>query len=66
MLTKTGNSIVLTEDPSSAWTGIDYVNKNEKGNAPTGVYTLDGRYAGENIDDMPRGIYIYNGKKVVK
>lgn len=21
---------------------------------------------GENIDDMPRGIYIYNGKKVVK
>lgn len=40
--------------------------RTEKGNAPTGVYTLDGRYAGENIDDMPRGIYIYNGKKVVK
>ena len=66
MLTKTGNSIVLTENPSSAWTGIDYVDKDEKGNAPTGVYTLDGRYAGENINDMPRGIYIYNGKKVVK
>ncbi|MCI6702898.1 MAG: choice-of-anchor J domain-containing protein [Prevotellaceae bacterium] len=33
---------------------------------PTGVYTLDGRYLGHETDRLPQGIYIVNGKKVVK
>jgi hypothetical protein len=30
------------------------------------VYTLDGRYVGTDPDQLPRGIYILNGKKIVK
>lgn len=31
-----------------------------------GVYTIDGRYLGTNADRLGRGIYIINGKKVIK
>lgn len=35
--------------------------------APTGpVYNLSGQKVGDNINDMPRGIYIVNGKKIKK
>jgi hypothetical protein len=30
------------------------------------VYTIDGRKVGDSIDRLPKGIYIINGKKVVK
>lgn len=30
------------------------------------VYTIDGRYAGNDINALDKGIYIVNGKKVVK
>ena len=32
----------------------------------TRIYTLDGRYVGTDPDQLPRGIYILNGKKIVK
>ena len=28
------------------------------------IYTLDGRYAGGTLENLPRGLYIVNGKKV--
>ena len=31
-----------------------------------GVWTLDGRYLGTNVRQLPPGIYIVNGRKVVK
>ena len=31
-----------------------------------GVYTLDGRFVGSSLTTLPKGIYIVNGKKVVK
>lgn len=31
-----------------------------------GVYSLDGRYMGTSLDKLPRGIYVTDGKKVVK
>lgn len=33
---------------------------------PLRIYTLDGRYVGSAIERVPSGIYIVNGKKVVK
>lgn len=30
------------------------------------VYTVDGRYVGSNLNSLPSGLYIVNGKKVVK
>ena len=30
------------------------------------IYTLDGRYVGTNSDLLPRGMYIVNGKKIIK
>ena len=30
------------------------------------IYSIDGRYVGNNLQLLGRGIYIMNGKKVVK
>lgn len=30
------------------------------------IYTLDGRYAGTSLQDLPHGIYIVGGRKVIK
>jgi hypothetical protein len=32
----------------------------------TGVYSLDGRYMGNTLEGLPHGVYITNGKKVVR
>ncbi len=44
-------------------TGIHTVTTNQ---TLRGYYTLDGRFAGDDIEQLPRGLYITNGKKVVK
>lgn len=31
-----------------------------------GVYTLDGVYLGTHVENLPRGVYIVGGKKVIK
>lgn len=37
-------------------------SKEEKGR----IYTLDGRYVGQDFNTLPHGIYIIGGKKIVK
>lgn len=37
-----------------------------QGSKATAVYTLSGQYAGTSLNGLPRGIYIVNGRKVVK
>lgn len=39
---------------------IDPQSGNEK------VYNMSGQYVGNSLDELPQGIYIVNGKKVVK
>ena len=34
--------------------------------ASTAIYSIDGRRMTQNFDELPKGIYIVNGKKVVK
>lgn len=49
-------------------TGIDNVTVNGAMTADgeTRVYSLDGRYLGNDLDALDKGIYIVNGKKIVK
>jgi len=32
----------------------------------SGIYTLDGRKLEGDINNLPRGLYIVNGKKIIK
>lgn len=45
-------------------TGINEVNASSANNGR--VYTLDGRYVGMSLDNLAPGLYIQNGRKVVK
>lgn len=52
------------EDQGSV-TGIDDImidpqSGNEK------VYTVSGQYVGDDLEVLPKGMYIVNGKKVIK
>lgn len=47
-------------------TGINDL-KTDNGNTPDGdIYSIDGRYVGRNPSALKKGIYIMNGKKIIK
>lgn len=54
--------------PGNGTTGIGNVNAVANAKIANGVYTLDGRKVSEDssINNLPKGIYIVNGKKIVK
>lgn len=54
--------------PGNGTTGINNVNVVNVAKKTAGVYTLDGRKVSEGnaISNLPKGIYIVNGKKVIK
>ena len=47
-------------------TGIHFVENDEVPSFGQGVYSLDGRYMGASANGLDKGIYIVNGKKIVK
>lgn len=55
---------VRVTDPSS--TGISTVKTEAAAIRGFRVYSLDGRYLGTSADGLGKGIYIINGKKIVK
>ena len=53
----------------NATSGIQATIKDDKShldNKKTTIYTLDGRNMGTNTSTLPKGIYIINGRKVIK
>ena len=54
---------VFVTDPGT--TGIENVEMNSKP-AVMGVYSIDGRYLGNDVSKLGKGLYIVNGKKIVK
>ena len=59
------NSDITINVTVNVVTGIDGVtDDNADMNAP--VYDLQGRYLGTSLDNLPVGIYIVGGKKVIK
>jgi hypothetical protein len=45
---------------------IDNIEADEEDDAHAAVYSVDGVYMGSSLEALPRGVYIVNGKKVVK
>lgn len=50
---------------SNIISGISVINDGVAAKS-TGVYSLDGRYMGNTLEGLPHGVYITNGKKVVR
>ena len=49
------------------YSGIDGVKADEAVNTSKGIYNLNGmRMQTNSLEDLPKGLYIVNGKKVVK
>lgn len=47
----------------SSASGIDNIN-TDTNHRTIRIYTIDGRYVGDRIEGLPKGLYIVNGKKV--
>ena len=47
-------------------TGIETVEANTVGKGKRGIYSTGGIYLGNNMDALPKGLYIKDGKKVIK
>lgn len=58
----------VTLDKDDAWTTITAIKHIEfvAGKKNQKIYTVDGRFAGYDMNSLPQGIYIVNGKKVSK
>ena len=53
---------VLVKDPNAA--AIHTIKTSD--NKTARIYTLDGRYVGSDFQQLGRGLYIVNGRKIVK
>ena len=60
--TYTGRFVIVKngDDPSTS------VDKIEEANKAKGIYTVTGQYMGNNLNALPAGVYVINGKKVVR
>lgn len=47
-------------------TGISDILMDEEWNTNGRIYSIDGRYVGTDFNSLNKGIYIVNGKKIVK
>ena len=48
------------DEDLTAINGVEVDRTNGK------VYTVDGKYVGKDVNRMQKGVYIVNGKKVIK
>ncbi len=66
MLTVADGDYTVSPVVDDSWTtGIARVEKPAT-HASQGVYTLDGRYLGNSTEGLAKGIYVVNGKKIMK
>ena len=47
-------------------TTISEVCSEEGSEKSEGIYSINGLYLGDNLDKLPKGVYVINGKKVIK
>ena len=66
-ITETNGTIGLKfiNDFKTYTDGITQV-ETTKGHSTDDIYTLDGRFAGHDLETLPKGIYITQGRKVIK
>ncbi len=66
-LVKSGDNITLTPGKGNVSTGIEGVTTTKPSSETGGrIYSIDGRYVGKDLDALGKGIYVVNGKKVLK
>ena len=65
-ITRNGDKTVTFNFSIDGSTGIDGVTVDNKEEGDARIFSLDGRYMGKDMDALQKGIYIINGKKVVK
>ncbi len=59
-------NIVETAELDGGTSGIEATAVSAKEQTDNRLYTLDGRYAGNDMSRLGKGIYVVNGKKVVR
>ena len=47
-------------------TGIKQLDAKTNTHQPSKIYNLNGQFVGTKLDALPKGIYILNGKKILK
>ena len=57
---------VLVKAPTPDAIGQIIANPTSSAHSSSRIYTLDGRYAGTDLRSLPRGVYVINGRKVLK
>lgn len=57
-------TIDLTYTDDTTTSVYEFENKNTQDNLR--VYNLNGQYAGNSLEGLAKGVYVVNGKKVVK
>ena len=59
-------NIVETPELDGGTTGIAQTVAEPQQTEPSCIYTLDGRYVGNDIRQLGKGVYLVNGKKIIK
>lgn len=59
-------TIVETPELDGGTTGIAQTVADPQQTEPSCIYTLDGRYVGNDIRQLGKGVYVVGGKKIVK
>ena len=63
-VTNASQAMVVFDDSEIVTTGIEDVDAAAKNNGK--VYDLNGRYVGDSLENLAPGLYIQNGRKVVR
>ncbi len=58
--------IIETPDLTGSTSGIAAPNVEKTAHKDARIYTLDGRYVGTDMTRLGKGVYVVNGKKVVR
>ena len=63
-----GNSVTSLSKEKSNWTAnaIGSIAAPAHGNASNGIFSIDGRSLGTDLNALGKGLYIVGGKKVLK
>ena len=62
----TGAKLMLMDSFGEVITGIDGVEADDLVRTTGRIYNLNGQVVGNDLEALPRGVYIVNGKKVMK
>ena len=62
----TGAKLMLMDNFGEVITGIDGVEASDLVRTTGRIYNLNGQVVGNDLEALPRGVYIVNGKKVMK